>query len=222
MPTFFTEETFAFLRELKKNNKREWFQQNKDRFESHVRKPMLDFIAAFAPQLKRIGRHFVADPSPTGGSMFRIYRDIRFSEDKSPYKTHAAAHFSHSRSGNEIHAPGFYLHIEPGSSFCAAGVWHPDSPTLVRIRRSIIENTSAWKRLRIRIQLGGDKLSNPPKGVPKDHPLIEDLKHKDFVASVAFTDTEVCSTRFLDRHVSACRKMSPLVKFLTKAMRLPY
>ena len=222
MASFFTKESLAFLRELKQNNNREWFQQNKQRFEDVVRTPMLEFIGAFAPHLKRISRHFVADASPTRGSMFRIYRDIRFSEDKSPYKTHVAAHFSHSRAGKEVHTPGFYLHIEPGACFCGAGVWHPDAQTLVRIRRAIIENAATWKKLRRSVEVHGDKLSNPPKGVPKEHPLIEDLKHKDFVATQTFSDSEVCSATFLNHYVDACKQVAPLVKFLTRALRLPY
>lgn len=222
MPDLFTKETLAFLRDLKQNNNRDWFQRNKERYESVVRAPMLGFILAFARPLNRISSHFVADPSPARGSMFRIYRDIRFTEDKSPYKTHAAAHFSHSRSGKEIHAPGFYLHIEPGSSFCAAGVWHPDSPTLVRIRQGIIENTAAWKKLRSKIKISGDKLTHPPKGVLKDHPFIADLKHKDFVTTLSFSDAEVCSAGFLDRYEDACKQMAPLVRFLTRSLRLPW
>ena len=89
--SYFTDEFFRFLRELKKNNNREWFQANKQRYEKEVRDPALQFIADFAPHLKKINSHFLADPRPNGGSLFRIYRDIRFSADKSPYKTHLGA-----------------------------------------------------------------------------------------------------------------------------------
>ena len=107
----FTPALFKFLRELNKNNTREWFQANKDRYETDVRNPMLGFIADFAPYLEGLSPQFVAEPRRSGGSMFRIHRDTRFSKDKSPYKTHAAAQFGHAR-GKDVHAPGFYLHLE--------------------------------------------------------------------------------------------------------------
>jgi uncharacterized protein (TIGR02453 family) len=104
---YFDRELFQFLRELKVNNNREWFQANKQRYEKKVKQPLLQFIADFAPNLRKIHPRFVADPRPTGGSMFRIYRDIRFSEDKSPYKTMASAHFPHHKAGKEVHVPDF-------------------------------------------------------------------------------------------------------------------
>ncbi len=113
--SYFRPELFQFLRELKANNEKEWFQANKHRYESEVKEPMLRFISDFAPYLRQISRHVVADPRPVGGSMFRIYRDTRFFKDKSPYKTTAAAHFPHRDGGKDVHAPGFYLHIEPGN-----------------------------------------------------------------------------------------------------------
>src|SRR5215467_1446961 len=108
----FSRDLFKFLKELRENNDREWFTENKQRFESSVRDPFLRFISDFAPLLHGISAYFVADPRPSGGSLFRIYRDIRFSEDKSPYKTHIAAHFRHVASKKGIQAPGFYLHFD--------------------------------------------------------------------------------------------------------------
>ena len=122
---------FEFLLDLKDNNTRPWFEENKERYRSDVRDPVLDFIAAFAEPLANISPHFRADPRPNGGSLFRIYRDIRFARDKRPYKTNAGAHFRHS-AGKNAHAPGFYLHLEPGECFAGCGVWRPDSNALVR------------------------------------------------------------------------------------------
>ena len=130
---------FAFLRELRENNNREWFQANKGRYEADVRDPLLRFIADFALPLHELSTHFVADPRPVGGSLFRIYRDVRFSKDKSPYKTQAAAHFRHER-GKDVHAPGFYLHLEPDDVFAGAGIWHPDMKSLTKIRDAIVAN----------------------------------------------------------------------------------
>ncbi|MCH7945702.1 MAG: TIGR02453 family protein, partial [Armatimonadetes bacterium] len=109
-------ELLKFLSDLKKNNNRQWFQKNKDRYESDVREPLLKFIEAFEPRLHKISPHFIADARKTGGSLFRIYRDTRFSHDKRPYKTHAGVQFRHERA-KDVHAPGFYLHIEPKQVF---------------------------------------------------------------------------------------------------------
>src|SRR5262249_17068758 len=103
---YFTPRLFAFLRELKANNSREWFQANKARYVEDVQQPMLRFIADFAAPLARISRNLEADPRPVGGSMFRIHRDTRFARDKSPYKTHLAAHFRHRATTKDVHGPG--------------------------------------------------------------------------------------------------------------------
>lgn len=217
----FAPELFRFLRELKRNNNREWFLANKGRFEAHVRDPFVRFIADFGLLLHSISARFVADARPTGGSLFRIYRDVRFSQDKSPYKTHAAAHFRHRDSGKGVHAPGFYLHLEPDGCFAGAGLWHPDAPTLNRVRSAIVANPAAWQRMRRRgIVVEGDVLARPPRGYDPDHPLIEDLKRKDFITSVSFSERQVCGPNFLLDFASACRRMSPLVEFLTEAVGL--
>jgi len=142
----FTPKLFQFLKALEKNNNRDWFLANKDRYEAHVREPLLQFIADFAPKLQKVSPHFLAIPKTVGGSMFRIYRDTRFSKDKRPYKTAAAAHFRHE-VGRDVHAPGFYLHLEPGAVFAGAGIWHPDGKTLNRIRQAMVEDPGVWKRV---------------------------------------------------------------------------
>ena len=113
-PSAFAPALFRFLRDLRKNNDREWFLAHKDVYERDVNEPALAFISAFAAPLRKISPHLVADARPIGGSLFRIYRDVRFSNDKRPYKTHVGIHFRH-RSAGDAHAPGFYLHLEPGS-----------------------------------------------------------------------------------------------------------
>ena len=217
---YFDQGLFKFLRELKANNNREWFQANKHRYENSVKQPMLQFITDFAPHLHKVHPRFVADPKPTGGSMFRIYRDIRFSEDKSPYKTMASAHFWHHKASRHVHVPGFYLHLEPGMCFTAAGVWHPDAPTLFAIRQAIVNRSGEWKKLRRKIEIQGERLSRPPKGFAADHPFIEDLKFKDFVTSQPYTESQVCSTTFITDLAKTYKQMLPLVEFLSKALRL--
>jgi uncharacterized protein (TIGR02453 family) len=219
---YFTPDLFAFFRALKRHNNRDWFLASKARFEASVRDPMLRFITDFGPHLTRISPRFVADPRPTGGSLFRIYRDVRFSADKSPYKTHAAAHFFHRSSKATGHAPGFYMHLAPGECFVGGGLWHPDTAMLVKIREAIVENPAEWKRARRGLALEGGVLSRPPRGYDPKHPLIDDLRRKDFVTGKSFTEKQVCSPRFLRDTGAECQRIGPLVAFLTKAVGLKW
>ena len=214
---------FRFLRELKANNDREWFQANKERYESEVKEPLLRFIADFGERLRTISRNFEADPRPMGGSMFRIYRDTRFSRDKSPYKTAAAAHFQYRHGGNDVHAPGFYLHLEPGDCMGGGGLWHPDAAALQKVRDRIVQRTKDWKAIADRgIAISGDGLKRPPAGYAPAHPFIEDLKRKDIYTMSQFSEADVCAPDFLDRYTEACRSAGPLVEFLTKALGLAW
>ena len=133
----FTPELFEFLLELRTNNNREWFQANKGRYDRHVKEPLLQFIQDFEPSLHSVSTRFIADARANGGSMFRIYRDVRFSKDKSPYKTQAAVQFRHE-AGKSAHAPGFYLHLDPNEIFVGVGIWRPDSSSLAKIRNAIV------------------------------------------------------------------------------------
>jgi uncharacterized protein (TIGR02453 family) len=219
----FTPELFKFLKELRANNDRNWFAANKPRYEAVVRDPVLKFIADFGHLLNEISPKFVADPKPTGGSMFRIYRDIRFSEDKSPYKTHVAMSFPYVDSGKDAPAPGFYLHLEAGTSFVAAGLWHPDARTLTRIRTAIVKRPAEWQAVkRGKYEVQGGRLTRPPRGFDAEHRFIEDLKLKDFVSSLAYSQKEVCSPRFILDFAAACKRMTPLMKFLTASLELEW
>ena len=172
---YFGPEAFAFLRALGENNNREWFQANKKRFERDARDPMLRFIAEFAPHLEKISARFVADARTNGGSLFRIYRDVRFSKDKRPYKTNIGAHFRH-QAAKDAHAPGFYLHLEAGAVFAGSGIWHPDAPALTKIRDAIVADPKRWRRvtsakaLGTGGALGGESLKRPPRGYDPEHP----------------------------------------------------
>jgi uncharacterized protein (TIGR02453 family) len=220
---YFTPRLFQFLTELKANNTRPWFDDNRERYERDVKEPMVRFIADFGPRLKTVSPQFRADPRPVGGSMFRIHRDIRFSKDKSPYKTNVGAHFPHLRSGRDAHAPGFYLHLASGQSFGAGGLWHPDAPALTRIRDQIASRAKGWEAVRRRgIPIQGDALKRVPSTYDQDHPFAEDLKRKDFYTTREFREREVCSPDFMDLFLESCRTAAPLVKFLTKTLGLSW
>jgi uncharacterized protein (TIGR02453 family) len=220
---YFTPALFAFLGELRDNNDREWFIANKQRYETAVRDPALRFISDFEPRLIKIAPRLVADPRPVGGSMFRIYRDTRFSRDKSPYKTHVGIHFFHQSAKKAPSVPGFYLHLSPGECFAAGGIWHPDPVALHRVRESIARGSPAWKAIkRAKLPIEGGALKRPPRGFAPDHPFVEDLKRTDFVTSMPLTKKDLCSADFMSDFAAACRRMTPLVKFVTHSLGLPW
>jgi uncharacterized protein (TIGR02453 family) len=218
---------FIFFRELKANNTRAWFEANKPRYEQHVREPLLQFITDFGLRLAEISPHYVADARRSGGSLFRINRDIRFSKDKSPYKTAAGLHFRHE-VGKDAHAPGFYLHLEPDGVFAGVGIWQPDAPTLAKLRDAIVNHADRWQQaghnesFQANFTVGGEALKKPPKGYDPSHPLIEDLKRKDFVASTSLSEAEVCAPAFIDRYAEICRQATPYMRFLTTALDLSW
>lgn len=217
--TFFRPELFDFLRQLKRHNNRDWFAKNKQRYDEVIRDPALLFIGSFEPHLRQLNPNFIADARPTRGSLFRIYRDTRFSADKRPYKTHIGIHFSHA-SGKDAHAPVFYLHMEPDNCFAAAGVWHPDNSALTKIRTAIVSEPKQWAKVRRKLEIEGERLKRPPRGFDANHPFIEDLKQKDFVASVGLSEAIVCGPKFMREFTAACRSMLPLVEFTTRALEL--
>jgi uncharacterized protein (TIGR02453 family) len=216
---FFRPDFFQFLRQLKRHNNREWFAKNKQRYEEVVRDPALLFISSFGPHLHKLSPHFVADARPTRGSLFRIYRDTRFSPDKRPFKTHVGIHFSHA-SGKDAHAPVFYLHLEPDNCFAAAGVWHPDSSALTKIRTAIAAEPERWAKVVLKLELEGESLRRPPRGFDPNHRFIEDIKRKDFVASVGLTEDQVCGPMLMRDFAAACRTMLPLAEFTIRALGL--
>jgi uncharacterized protein (TIGR02453 family) len=215
---------FRFLRDLKANNDREWFASNKSRYEQDVRDQALDFVEDMAPHLESISPHFVADPRPSGGSLFRIHRDTRFSKDKSPYKTYTGIQFRHEL-GKDAHAPGFYLHLQPEEVFVGAGMWHPDAPTLARVREAIAGDPKVWaaaKRVGEGFRLVGESLKRAPSGYDPEHALIEDLKRKDFICVASLTEKEVCAQGFVEEFAAMCRRAVPLVRFLCTAIDAPF
>jgi uncharacterized protein (TIGR02453 family) len=213
---------FHFLRALARNNDRVWFNANKQRYLAELRDPLLRFIAAFAPKLAKIHRDLVADPSPVGGSLFRIYRDTRFAKDKSPYKTHAGLYFA-PPGGRESRGPGFYLHVEPGSVFMGAGIWRPEPDALKQIRDAIAAKPGGWKKAAKAAPLDdGEKLARPPRGYDPAHPLVEELKRKSFTTTRNFSESQASAANFADRYAAACRDAVPLMKFLAAAVGEPW
>jgi uncharacterized protein (TIGR02453 family) len=219
--------TFKFLKDLAGNNNRDWFQANKQRFEDELREPALQFVRDFGPYLEDISPFFRADDRKSGGSMFRIYRDTRFSKDKSPYKTYTGLQFRHEQ-GKDAHCPGYYLHLQPKEFFVGAGIWHPDGDTLKMIRAAIDADPEGWKKVSRAnsftktFELSGDSLKRAPKGYEVDHPLIDDLKRKDFIASAKVSRKSVTAPDFLEQFAGMCRNAAGYMEFLTRSLSLPF
>jgi uncharacterized protein (TIGR02453 family) len=217
----FAPELFAFLRELAANNDREWFAANKARYVAEVQEPALAFVEDAGLRFPgEVSAHFA-------GSLFRIYRDTRFSKDKTPYKTHVGMQFRHERN-RDVHAPGYYLHLEPGSVFMACGLWHPERDTLHAIRTSIATRPARWQAIvedpafGRSFRLGGEALKRPPAGFDAQHPLIEDLKRKDFIANATLSESEATSSGFLSRFLALCGEAREFMGFLCGAARVPF
>jgi uncharacterized protein (TIGR02453 family) len=223
----FSKDLFDFFEELKKNNNRTWFNDNKKRYIESVVNPISEFIVCIAPRLKKISRHYTADPRHHGGSMFRIYRDTRFSKDKTPYKTHAGVQFRH-KAGKNAHAPGFYVHLATDGLFFGGGVWAPPSPQLNQIRDYIADNVRAWARIanakKVRDVGGikGDSLKRPPRGFDAEHIHIEDLKRKSFYVMSEAKASAALKPEFIDDVNEAFRRAVPLNRFITGALELPF
>jgi uncharacterized protein (TIGR02453 family) len=222
----FTPRLFDFLRELKANNKKEWFDANKERYTTDVRDPLLAFIAAFRPRLLDISTYLVADPKPTGGSMFRIYRDTRFSKNKEPYKTTASAFFSHQIGGKD--GPGIYLHLEPESCFMGIGHWRPDSVARTKVTNAIAAKPDTWrdatsgKEFRKLVKMEGDSLAKLPRQYDPRHPFAEDLKRKDFIVVSYFSEKQACAKDFIERFDNISRVAAPYLSFIIKAAGLKW
>ena len=224
---FFSPASFDFLKQLDANNNRAWFDRHKQEYEDAVRSPALDFIAAMADDIEALSPHFLAVPRKVGGSLMRVHRDVRFGKDKRPFKTNVGIQFRHFQ-GKDVHAPGFYVHLEPKECFLGVGIWHPDAPALGRLRAAIAENGAAWlnasrnKSFTKVFEPSGDSLANAPRGYAKDHPLLDDLKRKDFIAIMSFPRTLATSARFQPEVVKSFRAAVPYMQFLCDALELPF
>ena len=220
--TGFRKRFFGFFEELAANNEKAWFEANRARYEADVKAPLQDFIVTIAPKLKRISPNFIADPKT---SMFRIHRDVRFSKDKSPYKTNAGLHFRHVR-GKDAHVPGFYLHLQPDAVFYGGGIWKPDPAALGRIRGAIAENTRAWERAKANPKLTaafdglgeGDPLTRPPRGFDPEHAAIEDIKKRTFFLMKHARPSAAGKAGFVDEAVETFAAAKPVLRFLTEAV----
>jgi uncharacterized protein (TIGR02453 family) len=203
-----TRQTLDFLNELKKHNRREWFQANKARYEEHVKAGIDDLLERAAPEVAKISKQL------KGGAM-RIYRDVRFSKDKSPYRTNLGIHWA---AAKEWAGPGYYLHVEPGRCFFAAGMWHPEPPLAKQIREGMAAHPGDWKKATRGLTLEADRLARPPRGFDAEHELVDDLRLKSFCAVEEVGEKALLASDFPRRLGALCKKTAPLMKFLARAV----
>jgi uncharacterized protein (TIGR02453 family) len=228
MTTYFSEASFKFLRALARHNEREWFHAHKADYESHVRGPFLRLLTDLQPALREVSEHYRAEPKGNGGSLFRIHRDTRFANDKSPYKNWQGARLFHARS-KQVEAPAFYLHLQPGNCFVAAGVWHPEPETLRRIRHFIVDNPGSWKAaahgtaFRKRFDLDDDEmLVRMPRGFPADFEFADDLRRRNFAAFRSIDDATMTGPRLRRTLEGDLAALAPLVDYLCAALDLEF
>lgn len=213
--------TLTFLRELKGNNNRDWFEANRKTYES-ARQEYLLFVTDLLEGLQQIDNTLSAlEPKKC---MFRINRDVRFSKNKDPYKTNFGSYFN--KGGKGIECAGYYFHLEPGGSFIGGGYWMPQAPELKKIRSEIDYNLDEFLNILSQKELKkffgtlsqDQKLSRPPQGYATDNPAIEFLKLKSFVVTAPLTDEEVLSKALIQKILSHFKAMAPLVHFLNRAI----
>ena len=222
----FGPELFNFLEELEANNTREWFDVNRERYEEDVREPAFDLVRAVRPMLEEISLHMTARDRKVGGSLMRVFRDTRFSADKTPYKTNVGIQFRHLRANN-VHAPGYYVHLAVDSCFFGAGSWMPDRDALAGYRSAIDDHPEVWTVARDACQtdgwrMEGDRLKRAPRDWSIDHPMIEDLKRKSFIAVRDFDHSEALDPVFPSQIADWCRETRPLMAFLCGAVGLKF
>jgi uncharacterized protein (TIGR02453 family) len=225
--TQFEKKTISFLKELADNNNREWFQANKSRYENDVLDVALHFIQTMQDPLAKIAPHFTAVPTRIGGSLMRVYRDTRFSKNKLPYKTNIGIQFRHERA-KDVHSPGYYVHIAPDEVFLGAGMWRPDAEPLRQIRERIAARPDEWQRaistapFKKRFSLNGEVLQRPPRGFDKEHPCIDDIRRKSFIA-VRNLSVEDCLLPEFQRNVeTSFKQVTPFMEFLCAAVGVKF
>lgn len=219
----FPKEGLAFLRRLKKNNRREWFAAHRSEYDDHVKAPMQSLISSLRPHFERFAPEYDLNPRT---AIFRIYRDTRFSNDKTPYKTHIAAHFVLRGAPKGFLGSGYYLHVEPGEAYAGAGIYMPEGDQLKKIRAAIDRHPDEFTSIisspvfRRRFgRLTGNTLQRMPKGYDEGHPMGEWLKLKQFFAGVSMPEVKATRASFVKDVAATCEALTPLVRFLNEAVR---
>lgn len=228
MTSYFSDKGLKFLRALARNNERAWFHAHKADYHADVRTPFQQLLTDLQPDLHAVSAHFCAEPKAIGGSLFRIQRDTRFASDKAPYKSWQGARLFHERS-KQVPAPSFYLHLQPGQSFIGAGLWHPETATQRKVRQFIVDNPGSWRAAahapafkRRFDRQDAEMLLRPPAGFAKDFEFIDDLRHKNFVASRQIDDAAMLGPKLRQTLAKDLQALGPFVDYLCAALELEF
>jgi len=217
----FSRQSLRFLRALKRNNRRDWFNAHRDEYEACIRQPMTAIVLHLAEDLRGFAPELIASPKT---SMYRIHRDVRFSENKAPYKTHVAASFP-ARGLSKHEGAGLYFHVSPDELWIGGGMYAPPAPKLHAVREHI---ASSVRRLRTLTEspafrrdvgpLEGERLQRVPRGFPKDHEAAEYLKFRQFLAGREFKPAFAVSPKFYGTLLLVFRRLAPLIRFLNEPL----
>ncbi|MFT6849881.1 MAG: hypothetical protein ACJATA_000686 [Sphingobacteriales bacterium] len=212
--------TLEFLNDLSRNNNREWFTENKPRYVD-ANKDWHEFVQLVIEGMGRFDQRMIGTEAKK--CTFRLFRDVRFSKDKTPYKTHFGAFVA--PGGRKKPSPGYYVQVNSDKCFCGAGYWHPEKEDLASIRQEIDYNATVLESIMDAQEfkghydgIKGDELKLAPKGYPKDHPKIHLLKKKDFIVSSTLDPTEMTSAEALPKLLEKFAAAQPFIKFLNEAI----
>jgi uncharacterized protein (TIGR02453 family) len=218
----FPKEGLEFLGRLKKNNNRVWFEKHKSEYENFVKQPMQSLVASLQPHFAQFAPEFDLNPRR---SIFRIYRDVRFSPDKTPYKTHIAAHIVLGGKPKGFLGSGYYLHVEPDECYVGGGIYIPDGDQLKKIRKALVSRGNEFlevvenkKFRRMFAPFNWQKLKRIPKGYDETHPMAEWLKYKQFFVGVTWPGSKCLQVKYVDHVVQTCKELTPLVQFLNSSL----
>ena len=218
----FHKEGIKFFKQLKHNNNREWFEKHKEEFENYIKAPMQSYVTALQMYFTRFAPEFDLNPKR---SIFRIYRDIRFSSDKTPYKTHIAAHFVLRGKPKGFVGSGYYIEIGPGELYVGGGIYIPNGDQLKKIRRAIdvrgnefLSIVESRRFKKILAPFEWEKLKRIPKGYEENHPMAEWLKYKQFFVGVSWPESKCYRASFVKETAGICEELTPLVRFLNSAL----
>ena len=220
-----TPRLYAFLNSLAKNNDRTWFEANREQFECDVRTPLLSFISDFDVYLRRLSPHFVADARKVGGSLFRIHRDVRFSKDKSPYKTNVGVHFRHEQAQDAARRDTICTCSRAIRSL-AWGSGIPIPATAGWIRAAIQSEPEQWREAISdfgRFALDDEnKLRRRPPQVGEDHPCLDDIMREDWIGVCSIGQSAACASDFMERFAAMCASATPFMRFLCRALGMRF
>ena len=217
----FPPEMVQFLRALKRNNRREWFQPRKHLYEQQVKEPMLELVTALNRDFMKFAPHFVTEPKK---AVFRIYRDTRFSADKTPYKTHVAASFWR-RGSDYTGAGGFYFSVSHDQIEVAGGIWHPSPETMLLVRTHIAASYPEMRRIlankksrKLVGDLQGDELTRAPKGFDPQHPALDLIKKKDWILDTSLNSALATTPKLYREILVRFRAIAPLIEYLNRPL----